>query len=250
MKKSLLFLLVGLLALFISACGSSNEDNSASEEKKLEPISANLDVPEKGDKGEAISLSTKVTQGDENVEDAHEVKYEVWKNGHKQESEMIEAKHDKGGVYKAETTFDEDGIYTVQVHVTARDMHTMPKAEITIGEVHEDGHGKEGGDDHDGHHESKVSIHLMKPDTIKANEEVDWNVHVENEGEALEGAEVRLEIFKEDQEKHEWVDLSAGEAGVYNGSYVFSEKGTYTVQVHVTKGEEIHEHTMQTVEIK
>ncbi|MEL3973367.1 FixH family protein [Rossellomorea oryzaecorticis] len=151
MKKSLLFLLVGLLALFVSACGNSNEDNSASEEKKLEPISANLDVPEKGDKGEAVSLSTKVTQGDENVEDAHEVKYEVWKNGHKQESEMIEAKHDEGGVYKAETTFEEDGIYTVQVHVTARDMHTMPKAEIMIGEVEKNEQAEESEEEHQEH---------------------------------------------------------------------------------------------------
>ncbi|MGR3763456.1 FixH family protein [Rossellomorea sp. NS-SX7] len=249
MKKTLLFLLMGVLAIFISACGNSNANDSSTEENKMEPLAAELDVPEKGDKGKAVSLSVKVTQGDENVEDADEVKYEVWKNGHKEESEMIEAKHDKSGIYEAEKTFDEDGMYTVQVHVTARDMHTMPKTEIAIGEVHEEGHGGEGGDDHHGHHENTVTIHLMKPDPIKANEEAEWNVQVEDEGNALEDAEVRLEIFKEGQEKHEWVDLAADEAGIYNGSYAFPEKGKYNVQVHVTKGEEIHEHTMQTVEV-
>lgn len=37
---------------------------------------------------------------------------------------------------------------------------------------------------------------------------------------------------------------------MYNGSYAFPETGTYHVQVHVTKGEEIHEHTMQKVEVQ
>ncbi|MGD6957773.1 FixH family protein [Rossellomorea aquimaris] len=250
MKKISLFVLVGFLALIIAACGNSNEDNGAKEDEKLEAIEAKLDVPEKGEKGETVSLSTKVTQGEENVEDAGEVKYEIWKNGHKEESEMIEAEHDKEGVYKAEKTFEEDGMYTVQVHVTARDMHTMPKAEIAIGEVEVEEHGEESGDDHHGHHESSVSIHLMEPDVIKMNEEAEMNVHVEKEEKALEQAEVRLEIYKEGQEKHEWVDLTAGEAGKYNGSYTFPDKGTYNVQVHVTKGEEIHEHTMQTVEVQ
>ncbi|MCA1056453.1 FixH family protein [Rossellomorea aquimaris] len=250
MKKFLLLVITGALALFAAACGNGNENDSSTNGNNMEPISAVLDVPETGEKGVAVSLSTTVSQGDESVEDADEVKYEVWKNGHKEDSEMIEAKHDKGGVYKAETTFEEDGLYTVQVHVTARDMHTMPKKDITIGEVQEGEHGEEGGDDHHGHHESTVSIHVMKPESMTAKEDSKWSVHVENEGEALEAAEVRLEIYKDGQEKHEWVDLTSGEAGKYQGSYSFPEKGMYNVQVHVTKGEEIHEHTMQTVEVK
>ena len=90
MKKLSLFMLVSFLALLIAACGNSNEDNGAKDDEKLEAIQAKLDVPEKGEKGETISLSTKVTQGDEDVEDAGEVKYEIWKNDHKEESEMIE----------------------------------------------------------------------------------------------------------------------------------------------------------------
>ena len=250
MKKLSLVMLVGFLALFIAACGNSNEDNGAKDEEELEPIQAKLDVPDKGEKGQTISLSTKVTQGDENVEDAGEVKYEIWKNDHKEESEMIEAKHEKGGVYKAEKTFEEDGMYTVQVHVTARDMHTMPKTEIAIGEVEAGEHEEAGDDHHHGDHESKVSIHLMKPDSITAGEEAKMMVHVENEEAPLEDAKVRFEIYQEGQEKHEWVDLTPGEAGKYSGSYTFPEKGSYNVQVHVTKGEEIHEHTMETVEVQ
>ncbi|WP_060670444.1 FixH family protein [Rossellomorea vietnamensis] len=250
MKKISLFMLVGILALFIAACGNTNEDNGAKEDEKLEAIDAKLDVPEKGEKGEPVSLSTKVTQGDDTVDDAGEVKYEIWKNGHKEESEMIEAKHEKGGLYKAEKTFEEDGMYTVQVHVTARDMHTMPKTEIAIGEVEGGEHGQAGEDHHHGDHESTVSIHLMKPDVVTAGEVAEMMVHVENKEDALEDARVRFEIYQEDQEKHEWVDLNPGEKGEYKGSYTFPEKGSYNVQVHVTKGEEIHEHTMETVEVQ
>ncbi|MBN8192537.1 FixH family protein [Bacillus sp. NTK074B] len=250
MKKLSLFMLVGFLALFIAACGNSNEDNGAKDDEKLEAIEAKLDVPEKGEKGQTVSLSTKVTQGDENVEDAGEVKYEIWKNDHKEESEMIEAKHDKDGVYKADKTFEEDGMYTVQVHVTARDMHTMPKTEIVIGNAEAGEHDEAGEDHHHGDHESTVSIHLMKPDSITAGEEADMMVHVENEEAPLEDARVRFEIYQDGQEKHEWVDLTPDEAGKYSGSYTFPEKGSYNVQVHVTKGEEIHEHTMETVEVQ
>jgi YtkA-like len=250
MKKTMLFLTMGILALFISACGNSSGDEPAEKDNNMEPIEAKLEVPKKSGKGEAVTLNTKVTQGKEHVDDADEVKYEIWKNGHKDESEMIAAEQKKDGVYTAEKTFNEVGIYTVQVHVTARDMHTMPKAEITVGNAGEEDHAEKGGDPHNGHHESTVSIHLVKPDTIKAGEKAEWKVHVENEGEALEGAELRLEIYKDDQEKHVWVDMTAGEPGEYNVAYSFPEKGSYNVQVHVTKGDEIHEHTMQTVKVQ
>ncbi|PFG07140.1 FixH family protein [Bacillus sp. es.034] len=250
MKKISLLMLVGFLALLIAACGNSNEDNGAKKEEKLEAIDAKLNVPEKGEKGEPVSLSTKVTQGDENVDDAGEVKYEIWKNGQKDESEMLEAKHEKGGLYKAEKTFQEDGLYTVQVHVTARDMHTMPKKEIAIGEVEAGEHEEAGEDHHHGDHESTISIHLMKPDGITAGEESEMMVHVENKDAALEDAKVRFEIYQDGQEKHEWVDLTQGENGEYKGSYTFPERGSYNVQVHVTKGEEIHEHTMETVDVQ
>jgi hypothetical protein len=65
----------------------------------------------------------------------------------------------------------------------------------------------------------------------------------------LEEAEVRLEIFKEGQEKHDWVDLKEAGAGGYETNYAFHESGTYNVQVHVTKGSDIHEHTMEKIEV-
>jgi hypothetical protein len=249
LRKFTIFVLITMFSLIVSACGDGNENNASDQDEKLEPIQVNLDVPEKSDKGEKVVFSTVVTHGEEKVEDASEVKYEVWKEGQKEKSEMIEAKNEKNGIYEAEKTFEEDGLYTVQVHVTARDMHTMPKAEIQIGEAESHGHSEESNGDHDGHEESSVSIHLVKADSIKANQETEMKVHVKHEETELEEAEVRLEIFKEGQEKHDWVDLKEAGAGGYETNYAFHESGTYNVQVHVTKGSDIHEHTMEKIEV-
>jgi hypothetical protein len=250
-RKIAIFVLIIMFSLIAAACGDGNENNASNQDEKLEPIQAALEVPEEGDKGEKVVFSTEVTHGEEKVEDASEVKYEVWKEGQKDKSEMIEAKHEKNGIYKAEKTFDEDGLYTVQVHVTARDMHTMPKAEIRIGETEAHGHSEESSHEHgQGHEESLVTIHLMKADIIKANQETEMKVHLEHEEKELEDAEVRLEIYKEGQEKHDWVDLTEAQTGEYETNYSFHETGTYNVKVHVTKGSGIHEHTMEKIEVE
>ena len=51
------------------------------------------------------------------------------------ESEMIKATHEKDGVYSIRKTFKEAGIYYVQTHVTARDMHVMPKKQFLVGNI-------------------------------------------------------------------------------------------------------------------
>ena len=78
-------------------------------------------------------MAAVVTQGDEKVEDADEVVFEVWEEGKKDDSVKIESTNEKDGLYTAETTFDHDGLFHVQVHVTARGLHTMPIKEVTVG---------------------------------------------------------------------------------------------------------------------
>lgn len=48
-------------------------------------------------------------------------------------STKIEGKLDADGVYKAETTFDHDGVYYMYAHTTARGLHIMPKQQIIVG---------------------------------------------------------------------------------------------------------------------
>ncbi len=124
----------GLIGLFVlGACGTEKEAESAAVPQSMEPVEAELTVEATAKKGEAVPLSVTVTQDGQPVDDADEIKFEVWKNGAKEESEMIKASLTKDGIYEAETTFAEEAVYTVQVHVTARSMHTMPTTNVTVG---------------------------------------------------------------------------------------------------------------------
>ena len=47
--------------------------------------------------------------------------------------EKVEIKHTENGIYRLEKSFPQEGTYYIISHVTARDMHNMPKKEFTIG---------------------------------------------------------------------------------------------------------------------
>ncbi|MCP3742558.1 FixH family protein [Rossellomorea sp. BNER] len=259
MKRFKLFALITILSLIIAACGTNEgKNNGSSSEGNLVPVKAELSVPEKADKGDTVVFETKVTQGDEKVKDASEVKYEVWLEGKKKDSQMIKSEQKEDGLYTAEYKFPKDGQYQVQVHVTAREMHTMPKATIAIGNVENGSHAHEEGDDHQheeeghehSHEESSVLIHLMKPDDVKANQDTKLTTHVTKDDEALSKAQIRFEIWQEGSEKHEWVTTEEMKSGEYTGTYLFPEKGDYHVQVHVENDEGVHEHTMEMITVE
>ncbi|WP_082193856.1 FixH family protein [Bacillus sp. 37MA] len=83
-------------------------------------------------------MKVRLTQDQENVEDAEDVQFEIWKANSQEESELIEAKYEKEGIYSVKKTFQEDRIYYVQTHVTARGMHVMPKKQFVVGNVSEE----------------------------------------------------------------------------------------------------------------
>lgn len=130
--KKLFLLLVSLLAVgFMTAC-------SQQEDKDAEPqfIDVKLSVtPEKGELNEPVTMEAKVTYGDEDVTDA-EVQFEIWR-AHDEEHEKIEIEHAENGIYRFEKSFEQEGTYYVISHVTAKEMHNMPKKEFVIGEASE-----------------------------------------------------------------------------------------------------------------
>ena len=133
--RGILFLGVAILIFILAGC--SQQENTATPEQQdepLEPVVVDLQVPEHGKVGESITVLATVTQGDEPVEDADEVVFEIWEDGNKDNSEMIDYEHHENGTYKIETTFAKEGTYMIQVHVTARRMHVMPTKQITIGD--------------------------------------------------------------------------------------------------------------------
>lgn len=79
------------------------------------------------------TLAARVTQGDEVVADADEVKFEVWESGLRDDGEMVHGTLAEDGVYAADYTFDHDGVYYMFAHTTARGMHVMPKQKLIVG---------------------------------------------------------------------------------------------------------------------
>ena len=149
---------LGLSVLLLGACGT-NEAETSGAGNTLEEVAVKFNTEQKAEAAEEVVLSVTVTQGDEMVEDADEVVFEVWESGHRKDGEMITAEHTADGVYEAQTVFEEDGLYYMQAHTTARRLHAMPKQEITVGNpdpasiVPDDSEDSEGMDkmDHSGH---------------------------------------------------------------------------------------------------
>jgi len=133
-KKIWLFAMILLLAL-LSACGNGEENTTDDELGELDVLEVEFNVPETAEPGETVELQAAVTYGDEAVEDADEVLFEIWEYENEDDSIEIEGSHQSDGIYTAETTFEEDGIYEMYAHTTARDQHTMPLVSIVVGDV-------------------------------------------------------------------------------------------------------------------
>ncbi|MDG5472173.1 FixH family protein [Jeotgalibacillus sp. ET6] len=132
--------MIGTIAcagLILTACGEESEPQSQ-ESEAPQVVEAEIVIPEDIQVQEASKLQVEISQGGEAVEDANEVMFEIWNDVKGEESEQHEAEHIGEGVYEIDYTFEEDSIYSLQTHITARDMHVMPKKQFTVGEVTEE----------------------------------------------------------------------------------------------------------------
>ncbi|MGX4767114.1 FixH family protein [Bacillus mojavensis] len=132
MKKMVAAVLFSAVFL-LNGCGTEeNKAHTAAETPEV--LDVKLTGPEKVKPGEHAAYEAAVSYGDEAVTDADEVEFEVWKDGEKNDSKMFKAKQEDG-VYRLETEFKEDGIYTVQSHVTAKKQHSMPTLKVQVGDA-------------------------------------------------------------------------------------------------------------------
>lgn len=130
--NKLLLATFGLIAtlLLLSACTANNIQKN-NETPKI--VNAEIMIPGRIPLNKESVLSVKLSQGSDTVDDADEVQFEIWKVNSKEDSELIEAKHEKDGIYSILKTFKEDGLYYVQTHVTAHGLHVMPKKQFAVG---------------------------------------------------------------------------------------------------------------------
>jgi len=121
------------LIFFFAACNKENDQKN--EVPDLVEVELTI-TPEQGEANQPVTMEAKVTQGGEAVTDADEVVFEIWRS--KDENhEKIKVEHAENGIYRLEKSFPQNGTYYIISHVTARDMHTMPKKEFIIGEPSE-----------------------------------------------------------------------------------------------------------------
>lgn len=127
MRKFIYLLAVCLFLLALTAC--SNDSGAG----KTEPIDVKLTInPKKAEVNQPITFKASVTQGKEKVNDADEVKFEIWRSK-SDHHETIIGLHPKNGVYTISKPFDQEGTYYIITHVTARSFHTMPLKEFVVG---------------------------------------------------------------------------------------------------------------------
>lgn len=132
MRKKVGSMLLIISMMVLAACTNN-------QEKDTEPKMLNVELtinPEHAQVNDVVTFEAKVTYGDEAVEDADEVKFEIWRS-QSENHETIEVKHSKDGVYQLEQSFSKEGTYYVYAHVSARDIHNMPKKEFVIGAASE-----------------------------------------------------------------------------------------------------------------
>jgi len=107
-KKSLLLVACSCLVI-LGACQSE----SAQKKSGLpEVVEADIQLPEEMEAGQEYPLKVVVTQGEENVDDAEEVVFEMTNLATPDESEKVDAVHDGKGMYSITTSFPKNGTYT------------------------------------------------------------------------------------------------------------------------------------------
>ncbi|WP_227935691.1 FixH family protein [Alkalihalobacillus deserti] len=221
-----------LVTLLLTACGQE-EQVGAGNMDKLTPIDVELSVPETAEIGESVIFSSAVTQGEDLVDDANEVGFEIWLEGEREQSDLIVADRQDGHVYFIEYAFAESGIYHVQTHVTARGLHRMPTAQIQVGDAEENNDRQVDVHQHQ-HQHSDVNIEkVLKKDRLIISVEVD--------GSPYKGGRVALEMSENKEEQAKWIDLIEGADGQYVLSNIDDFSGMYYAILHI-EDDNIHEH--------
>ncbi|MDN3019370.1 FixH family protein [Paenibacillus sp. BSR1-1] len=129
MKKFVIGIISVLFLIVAVSC--SKEEKQSSELPEM--LEVNLSInPEPAKLNQPVTFEAKVSQGKEAVNDADEVIFEIWRSKD-EKHQKIAIKNPKNGIYRLEKSFDQEGTYYIVSHVTARDMHNMPKKEFVVG---------------------------------------------------------------------------------------------------------------------
>ncbi|MCH5585892.1 FixH family protein [Shimazuella sp. AN120528] len=237
MKKIGWMLSLGLL--LVSGCTSP----STTSTRPSAPTSISLQFevqPTKPIPNQPVTLSAKVTGNNKPVNDAN-VEFEIWNKEAKSHS-MLKTKQTAEGTYTITNTYPIAGTYNVIVHATTPQVHQMLSKTFTIGETSNKEQSHHSGD-------NGLMMHIQLPSNAKSGQSTKLFGHIAQNNQALTGANVEFEIWKEGESNHDFTDVAETKPGEYYSTYHFKTPGTYHIKLHVEKGK-IHDHTEQLLIVK
>ena len=132
MKKKKKFTVISILMILYYSLFWQKEEDSIPQFLDVQ-LSVN---PEQGNINKPIIFTATVMYGENAVTDPDDVEFEIWR-ANDENHENIPVEHSGDGVYELEKTFTEEGTYYIYAHVTAENMHSMPKKEFIIGQPSE-----------------------------------------------------------------------------------------------------------------
>lgn len=118
--------------LMVGCNGEGNVETNAGD-VSMHIVEVEILTPEQVNANEPVLLEAQVTQGDEFVNDADDVTFEVWESGLRNQGQMLDGVLTEDGKYIVEHTFSHDGVYYIYAHTNARGLHIMPKQQMTVG---------------------------------------------------------------------------------------------------------------------
>jgi YtkA-like len=131
-----------ILVFFLVGCVSKPSHHSLGESNQSDIEVKVLAVSKVKTVGDPFVIELQIIQDQHPVDDAQDVKIDIW-SGEGKDVQTIVANHKGKGVYRSEIVVYEEGEYHMLYHVTARGQHVM--AETQPIEVKEDD-GREGGE--------------------------------------------------------------------------------------------------------
>lgn len=234
--KRLLFIILMVILVGCSPSLNGESNNTLDEIPQMVEVKIKT-TPEDILPNKEINIHAHVSQGNEDVDDADEVLFEIWKRG-QEEHKKIPGESQGNGIYAVNTNFDEEGIYYIVAHVTARQMHLMPKKELIVGNIDQEFIKDESNiEETEGPH----MIRLLTRESIIANKETTLRAIINIDGEPLTNGKVQFEIWKENDKKHNYIDAIEIKNGEYEITTEFNAIGDYNITIHVYK-DDLHEH--------